>query len=57
MLVLSRKQNETIIIDNNIIVRVIDIRGKMVRLGISAPDDCSIRRGELPVERIVEVQA
>lgn len=54
MLVLSRKQNQTIII-GNIEIRVIAIRASTVRLGISAPAECSIRRGELPVERIVEV--
>ena len=37
MLVLSRKKNETIIINDNITVTVIEIRGDKVRLGIEAP--------------------
>ena len=37
MLVLSRHRNESIIIGNDIIITVIDIRGDKVRLGIEAP--------------------
>ena len=44
MLVLSRKLNESIIIDYDIVVTVIGIRGDIVRLGIEAP-------GEIPVHR------
>ena len=39
MLVLSRKKNESIIINDNITVTVIEIRGDKVRLGIEAPKD------------------
>ena len=48
MLVLTRKSNETIVIDGNIRVRVLEVRGGRVRLGIEAPEDIGIRRGELP---------
>ena len=47
MLVLSRKQNEEIVIGNNVCIKVVGIFGNKVRLGISAPADVAIRRGEL----------
>lgn len=50
MLVLSRKQNEQIVIGDNIVVKVVDIRGGRIRLGIDAPPEVSIRREELAVE-------
>lgn len=47
MLVLSRKLNEEVVIDNRVRVRVIAIQGGRVRLGISAPKEVSINRSEL----------
>ena len=47
MLVLSRKINETIIINDNIVVTVVDIRGDKVRLGIEAPKDVPVHRQEV----------
>jgi len=47
MLVLSRKLNEEIIIDGCIRVRVIEMKGNHVRLGIEAPDDVPILREEV----------
>ncbi len=47
MLVLSRKKNESIIINDNIIVTVIEIRGGKVRLGFDAPKDVPIHRREV----------
>ncbi len=47
MLVLSRKPNESIIINGNIRVMVVGIRGNHVRLGIEAPESVSIFREEL----------
>jgi len=47
MLVLSRKNNESIIISDNITVTVIEIRGDKVRLGIEAPKDVSVHRREV----------
>ena len=55
MLVLSRKIDDEIIIDENIVVRVLKVKGNTVRIGISAPSDVSIMRGELP-RREVEFQ-
>ncbi len=47
MLVLSRKKNESIVINGNIVVTVIDIRGDKVRLGFDAPKDVPIHRREV----------
>lgn len=55
MLVLSRKIDDEIIIDENIVVRVLKVKGNTVRIGVSAPSDVSIMRGELP-RREIEFQ-
>ena len=47
MLVLSRKKNESVIINNDIIITVIEIRGDKVRLGIVAPKDVPVHREEV----------
>jgi carbon storage regulator CsrA len=47
MLVLSRKASEGIVIDGEIRIQVLKIRGNTIRLGIDAPDCTSIRRAEL----------
>ena len=48
MLVLSRKEGESVTIDGNITVTVFRLAGGRVRLGIEAPKDVSILRSELP---------
>ncbi len=48
MLVLSRKPDQSIRIGENIEVRIVQVQGNRVKLGITAPDDCRILRGELP---------
>ena len=47
MLVLSRKKNESIIIDDNIRIVVVEIRGDKVRLGIECPKKIPIHRQEV----------
>jgi carbon storage regulator len=47
MLVLSRKKNESIVVNNNIVVTVVEIRGDKVRLGIVAPKDVPVHRQEV----------
>jgi carbon storage regulator len=47
MLVLTRKKGESIIIRENIVVTVVDIRGDKVRLGIAAPEDVPVHRREV----------
>ena len=47
MLVLSRKRNESIVIDDNILITVVDVRGDKVRIGIQAPREVPIHRSEV----------
>ena len=47
MLVLSRKSNQEILINGNIRISVLKIKGNVVRIGIDAPAEVSIKRGEL----------
>jgi carbon storage regulator len=47
MLVLSRKKNESIVINNDIVITVVEIRGDKVRLGIVAPKDVPVHREEV----------
>lgn len=47
MLVLSRKKNERIVINNDITIVVVEIRGDKVRLGIEAPKDVPVHRREV----------
>ena len=49
MLVLTRKLGESIAIDDHIKIRVVQIKGKQVRLGIEAPKDTKIHREEVYV--------
>ena len=51
MLVLSRKEGESIIINENITIVVTRIQGGKVRIGIEAPKDVPVRRQELHVEQ------
>jgi len=47
MLVLSRKVDEEILIGNDIVIRINKIQGSKVQIGIEAPPDVSVLRGEL----------
>ena len=47
MLVLSRKVGDSLVIDGNITVEVVKIQGNRISLGIVAPSDVKILRGEL----------
>ena len=47
MLVLSRKQDQRIVIGDNIVVTVVEIRGDRVRLGIEAPTEVPVHRREI----------
>lgn len=50
MLVLSRKVDQTIVIEPNITIRILEIAGDRVKLGINAPRDVVILRQELQEE-------
>lgn len=47
MLILSRKKNESIIINDNIEVSVVEIKGDQVKLGIKAPQSVKVYRQEV----------
>jgi len=47
VLVLSRQRDESIMIGDNIVITVVDIRGDKVRLGISAPTEIPVHRQEV----------
>ncbi len=51
MLSLSRKVNEKIVIGSEIVITVLEVKGRRVRLGIAAPSTVPIRRCELSVDR------
>lgn len=50
MLVLSRRANQAIVIGPDVVVRVLDIRGDQVRIGIEAPRSVTVHREEVAVE-------
>jgi carbon storage regulator len=47
MLILSRKRNESIIIDDEIEIQILEVKGEQVRLGITAPKSVSVHRSEV----------
>ena len=47
MLVLSRKKNESIVINDDITIVVVEIRGDKVRLGVEAPKEVPVHRQEV----------
>ena len=55
MLVLSRRNGESIVIGNGIVVTVLAVKGKTVRLGINAPPEVVVHRQEIH-ERIMSLQ-
>lgn len=50
MLALTRKKGESLVINNNIEVTVLEIRGDQIKLGISAPKEVPVYRKELYVQ-------
>ena len=59
MLVLSRKKNESIVINNDITIVVVEIRGDKVRLGVEAPKEVPVHRREVydAIKRNAAVQS
>ena len=47
MLVLSRKKNEQIVIGDDIVITIVEIRGDKIRLGIDAPNEVPVHREEV----------
>ncbi len=50
MLALSRKKGEALIINNNIEITVLEVKGEQVKLGISAPKDVPVYRKEVYIQ-------
>ncbi|MBR6665241.1 MAG: carbon storage regulator CsrA [Lachnospiraceae bacterium] len=50
MLALSRKKNEAIIINNNIEITILEIKGDQVKIGVSAPKEVPVYRKEVYVQ-------
>lgn len=47
MLVLTRRKDEEILINGNISIKVLSVKGNRVRLGVDAPDDVQVNRAEV----------
>ncbi len=50
MLALSRKKNEAIVINNNIEITVLEVKGEQVKIGISAPKEVPVYRKEVYIQ-------
>jgi carbon storage regulator len=57
MLALTRKKGESLVVNNNIEITVLEIRGEQVKLGISAPKDVPVYREEVYLQIQKENQA
>ena len=47
MLVLTRRKDEEILINDNISIKVLSVKGNRVRIGVVAPDDVQVNRAEI----------
>ncbi len=47
MIVLSRHRDESIMIGDNVVITIVDIRGDKVRIGVQAPSEVPVHRGEV----------
>jgi carbon storage regulator len=57
MLALTRKKGEALVVNNNIEITVLEIRGEQVKLGITAPKDVPVYRKEVYLQIQKENQA
>ena len=57
MLVLTRRIDEALIIDGNITITILDIKGRQARIGIEAPQEISIDREEIHERKCLEADA
>jgi len=57
MLVLSRKINERLVIGENIVITIVNIRGDKVRIGIDAPKDVAVDRQEVAEKKALQGEA
>jgi carbon storage regulator len=52
VLVLARGEGQSVVLDDRIVITVLATKGGLVRLGIDAPQEVGVRRGELPAHPI-----
>jgi len=57
MLVLSRKKNESIVVDGPAVIRVLSVRGDKVRIGVTADESVAVDRAEVVLRRLAERNA
>ncbi|MFK3943941.1 carbon storage regulator CsrA [Pseudomonas monteilii] len=57
MLILTRKAGETIVINDNIRVTVLSVKGNQIRLGVEAPEDVPVHRQEIHERIKAEAEA
>ena len=57
MLILSRRKNESIVVNGNIRIVVVDIRGDKVQLGVEAPKDVPVSRSEVLKNSLWDLRA
>lgn len=57
MLILTRKVGETIVINDNIRVTVLGVKGNQIRLGVEAPEDVPVHRQEIHERIKAEAEA
>ena len=57
MLILTRKAGETIVINENIRVTVLSVKGNQIRLGVEAPEDVPVHRQEIHERIKAEAEA
>jgi carbon storage regulator len=57
MLILTRKTGETIVINENIRVTVLAVKGNQVRIGVEAPEDVPVHRHEVQERIKAEAEA
>jgi carbon storage regulator len=57
MLVLTRRPDEWIAIGENVTVRVLGVKGDQVQLGIEAPREIAVHRGEIREEILAEMES
>ena len=50
MLALSRKKNEALVINNNVEITILEIKGEQVKIGITAPKEVPVYRKEVYVQ-------
>ena len=57
MLVLSRRAGESIVIGNDVVITVLEVRGGQIRLGVDAPRDLAVHRAEIYEQVLAENRA